>query len=547
MKAFSNHSRSPQIANLFTFLLLILAVPLTGFRSQSQYELRLQTAGKIIYASPGDDLSTKANSLSPGDTLILHDGLYTNGQLHADGIHGRQTTPITIQAEHDGKAIIDGAGSASPVIEVNNSSYVIIDGLVARNAGPGEDVVNVSGQSDHVTIRRVTAYNAGSGNAHVFDVAFGPTNVLIEDCVGWGQGRYIFLAYHSSNVIFRRTWARWTTQSNFSPAPRACYGIYGSSNITLENPICIHDIPDQPSSDYFTAIWITTDGPQEDNAKILGAMFLDNWEGIWVNGSSGNNTQVIDSFFDHTRQQGSFNTTTNHGDAIMWGTNNGSGGGVDSSTFVNNEVGFSKQTSQNPTLTNTLFVNNDTAIVGNPTHSFLDFFGNGSIGTSIGTTDKRVDPGYNIAKYGTGAYLFVPPNSPLKGAGLGGSDIGANIIYKYQNGVLTNQPLWPWPMEDRIKTETGMSVTWESGGGFWKTLDGVYPKRVPLTPSASSVTTPLSTVSTLSSATPPSSIVSTPSSGNAERLGWFLLGLIVFLLLLLLFLRQRLKKKDRNK
>jgi hypothetical protein len=26
-----------------------------------------------------------------------------------------------------------------------------------------------------------------------------------------------------------------------------------------------------------------------------------------------------------------------------------------------------------------------------------------------------------------------------------------------------------------------MSVTWEAGGGFWKTLDGVYP-NVPLSP-----------------------------------------------------------------
>jgi hypothetical protein len=33
-------------------------------------------------------------------------------------------------------------------------------------------------------------------------------------------------------------------------------------------------------------------------------------------------------------------------------------------------------------------------------------------------------------------------------------------------------------MEDRIKAETGHSVTWESGGGFWKTLDGVYPSGV---------------------------------------------------------------------
>jgi len=49
---------------------------------------------------------------------------------------------------------------------------------------------------------------------------------------------------------------------------------------------------------------------------------------------------------------------------------------------------------------------------------------------------------------------------------------------------LTNKLLWPWPMEERIKNETGYSVTYESGGGLWKTLDGVYADITP--PSAPS-------------------------------------------------------------
>lgn len=39
-------------------------------------------------------------------------------------------------------------------------------------------------------------------------------------------------------------------------------------------------------------------------------------------------------------------------------------------------------------------------------------------------------------------YLWVPAGSPLKGAGLGGADIGATILYKYIDGVLTNEPVW---------------------------------------------------------------------------------------------------------
>lgn len=92
---------------------------------------------------------------------------------------------------------------------------------------------------------------------------------------------------------------------------------------------------------------------------------------------------------------------------------------------------------------------------------------------------------YDTATYGNGAYLVVPPRlqgvSKIDGAyhikTAGSRDIGAEVLYRYQNGVLTNIPLWPWPMEDRIFKETGISVTWEKHGGLWKTLKGLYPSK----------------------------------------------------------------------
>jgi hypothetical protein len=38
--------------------------------------------------------------------------------------------------------------------------------------------------------------------------------------------------------------------------------------------------------------------------------------------------------------------------------------------------------------------------------------------------------------------VWVPAGAAVKGAGTGGSDIGANILYRYVNGVLTSTPLW---------------------------------------------------------------------------------------------------------
>jgi hypothetical protein len=36
---------------------------------------------------------------------------------------------------------------------------------------------------------------------------------------------------------------------------------------------------------------------------------------------------------------------------------------------------------------------------------------------------------------------------------------GAHIYYRYENGKLTDRPLWPWPMNDRIKELKGVDVT----------------------------------------------------------------------------------------
>jgi hypothetical protein len=57
----------------------------------------------------------------------------------------------------------------------------------------------------------------------------------------------------------------------------------------------------------------------------------------------------------------------------------------------------------------------------------------------------------------------IEDGSPLKGTGLGGTDYGANIIYRYgaddsfwgEAGYnsLTETPLWPWPNEAQIKQE----------------------------------------------------------------------------------------------
>jgi len=58
---------------------------------------------------------------------------------------------------------------------------------------------------------------------------------------------------------------------------------------------------------------------------------------------------------------------------------------------------------------------------------------------------------------GQGVYTgFTVTNSNIPGYQAGE---GARLTNRYVDGVLTNAPLWPWPMEGRGVAELGVSIT----------------------------------------------------------------------------------------
>ena len=102
------------------------------------------------------------------------------------------------------------------------------------------------------------------------------------------------------NVTFRRDWAHWEHQENFSEAPRAGYSVYGSSNVTFENVIGIDAYP-RPGIDdnnSYNAVYETSDGPPTDNVKYIGDIFYNNMDGIYFNAASDNNPEVINSYIE---------------------------------------------------------------------------------------------------------------------------------------------------------------------------------------------------------------------------------------------------------
>jgi hypothetical protein len=523
---FSSLHSHKTVSFLFRVVIfLALSITIVLIKNQTQYQGRAAGTGNVYYANPGDDLTAKASVLQPGDTLILHDGIYANQHIYLQNVHATATAPITIQAEHDGQATVDGGATTSNVhgIYLGHDSYITVQGFSVHN--DYGDNIALDG-SDHIRLKRMTAWDAGIGNTayfgHVFDVSGGSSSVLVEDCAAYGHGRYDFIAYHSRAVTFRRDFAMSPSEIITSAAPRSTFGVYGSSSVLLENDIGVNAIPATSDDNYYSSVWHTSDDPTNfpvGQTTYLGDIFYNNCEGIKMTNTSGNNvatnnTTYKDIYIDIPSNTACQTYTTKYNSnsrGIDWEPSYG--GSITNATFINAaSAGFNLYgTSGHPPITNSIFLNNQTANTGgDPGQSYSDFFGNGSYGVALNSTDKTVNPGYNTATYGRGAYLMPAPS--LLGQGQNGADIGSHIIYEYVDGQLTNTPLWPWPMEDRIMAEKGISVTWSANGGIWKTLNGVYAKvTIAPTPTYSSTPTP----TPISSNTlPPTVTILSPVNGG---------------------------------
>ncbi len=420
--------------------------------------------------------------LSANDTLYLMDGTYTNknaGMLNVT-VSGTNGNPITFKALNDGQVTISGQGNAIPCYIPGTSSSritdITIEGIVFKNSKKHVVAVNYS---DRIEIRRVSAYNAaGGGNHHVFNI-FRCNRLLLEDCLASGSGRVMYNIYESQKTTLRRCFGKWITHTGHG-GPNGIIQIYGSDDSITEN--CIGTQVQDSSTVKGIGVWANTYNPTADRNEFFGNIvydftywsFFDNSATHRTTGGRFVNNVSINNKFSFI-QRGDADNRVEYM-TIVGGTQQmltldpfprePKDGNYEINCDVRNSVlltgGIGLSVKRSSYIKS--FVNKYNNLY-NITTPYAGV-------ASQGTGEIFVNPNYDTATYGNGAYLMVP--TALQGQGEGGGDIGAEILYQYKDGVLTNVPLWPWPMEDRIFAETGISVTWETNGGLWKTLDGVY-------------------------------------------------------------------------
>jgi hypothetical protein len=166
----------------------------------------------------------------PGATLCLLDGVYQGAQsmiapgFEARGLSGMNGHPITIRALNDGAVTIDGQFLRRPV-HLNGNSWLVLEGFNAHS-GNRHPVHFENGSTNNV-VRRVCAWDAViNDNAHVWAIVGQSVSNTFEDICGFGTGRKIFYTHSgSNNNIVRRGWFRWegSTFGSVGPAASASY------------------------------------------------------------------------------------------------------------------------------------------------------------------------------------------------------------------------------------------------------------------------------------------------------------------------------------
>lgn len=439
--------------------------------------------------------------MESGDTLIVRDGVYAQQVRNIpSGYPGHYTY---VKAETDFGVTIDGAWlpDYDRTLFMNDSSYVHVQGLKFKSnrnkTGGGPCLLEYS---DHIKLIRCAFFDApDSGNIGAAFAASGCTYILFEECFAYGGGRYKFAAYSDTTeltekIIFRRCVARHDYHDYYGDLGNLCstFTSYDCHDVQFQNCISIDSGVIGDNAQYETLYgrvvsglnWVCKDThPQDISGKVLGCIFLniESYTGA-IRDPKNNGEHIIENTVIWDSLSGYYSNDTNDNQSGSLLLDHMTIGGiwgyphddlkVSWGTGVYNGYNFG---SGLQTVTNSLIQGcNSSGLMNYLESDYNVFHGNGTDyrhawgipEITAGAHDVFADPGLK--------YICRPAGQViLDGKASDGGDIGATIEYRYgvsgtlwgEEGYdrLTDEPLWPFPNEDAIKTQMS---TWEPPAGW---------------------------------------------------------------------------------
>ncbi len=359
----------------------------------------------------------------PGYTLCLSDGEYRGADSMITpprGLSGTAELPITVRALHDGRATLNGQNRDIPV-RLQNNNYFILEGFNAHDSA--ESVITLS-NSDHNIVRRVAAWDAADKNTNIFAVNHGKHN-LLEDVAGWGTARKIFSSSQGGNATtIRRAWGRW--EGSQVVGPKMTYDLaYNNYDMLVENSL---------------GTW--------SGERMAESYELKDYKGkAWQGRGAG-------MYFDKVDQP--------YGIFSVGGFSNGDRNPrmrlLGSIAYVLGQDRFQPDQAVYITTLDAIELRDVVAYLpgayADKATFRLDGVKNGVAGnlvatalTGISGAGAKISPQWKASAIVNGRGADAAPSIFTAAR-------GANLCYRYQDGALTREPLWPWPMNERILKAT---------------------------------------------------------------------------------------------
>jgi hypothetical protein len=457
----------------------------------------LPPSGRTYFISPAgddDDAGTSRSTpfksfdhaidrLEPGDLLVVMDGTYKRGTTGLPRIHcgsnaksGTSSAPITIRAENERRAFLDSDGYQAG-FEMMNCKWWRVEGLRAASednadGNPSDGYPFRFSEIENVTLRRLLgSHNNRPHNTHVYAIEYSQ-NVLVEECEAYFFHRHAFSLWKSYGIVLRRCYAnsmRYGQKDCCSDVDNRdfgdeAYSVYGTSASVLEN--CVSENEANGFQIHGIANPLDPSGHGGRNNQILGSLSVDDTisglvssretDGDYHNalGNLFRDFVAIETQGTGLYLRGAAGTVVEN--STLFGSRGGSGLLADGgASGLGGTCGSGNPQGCGFTARNVLALDNNTygiATEDQDTWSIEYSNAVGSeadwgVGESVGDTSGHVqrsddiDPGAMGRGEGQ-CLLWVPAGSPMKGAGTDGQDIGANIVYRYENGRLTDIPLW---------------------------------------------------------------------------------------------------------
>jgi hypothetical protein len=452
-----------------------------GFDVPTAHDYYLSPSGSD--ASPGtrerpwQSFRFAVPRLQPGDTLILLDGVYqraTTGypdiRCDAGANNGTASGPITLRADHERSALLDGDGN-SPSFFMQSCSFWVVDGLRGRSIDAADapmtpdagSVFALGNDNHHVVLRRLLASHPNRFR-HTHGVRIGEvsSDVLVEECEVYDYHQNAFETARTTAVEFRRNYSHSReaadipggfitedptrgdvgvlmeetrfalAENNVAESAKTGVRVMGRSDVVPSDVPALSTDPVTGNRMLGNVVISPSDSGYRIDSRCMGRVPCMEATRIAVD------TEVTDDVA--VGGPAGVSSSGAVGTRITQFTSVGASVGV-SIVVTPDNVGLRSDSS----TVNALAVGFDTAgfqSVGEVAWGFDHCAANGTAGQPFVPMDTHVtNP---IAADGSQGQcpVALPAGSPLKGAGAGGRDVGANAVGRYEGGVLTLTQLW---------------------------------------------------------------------------------------------------------